>query len=75
MLARRREQERFEAACDALGDTLWSRDYRFFLHVAEMMMELHDYFLNIYSHYYAMGDFFKEMRDAMEAKRQRFNVR
>ena len=41
----------------------------------EMMMELHDNFLSIYSHYFALEEFFHQMKETVEAKRDRFNVR
>lgn len=69
---RKKEMEKFEQAADALGDTIWLRDFHVLKLQAEMMMELHDNFLNTYSHYYALEEFFQQMKSTVMAKKERY---
>lgn len=50
------------------------RDFQFLRSQSEMMMELHDNFLNTYSHYFSLEEFFQQMRATMTAKTERFKV-
>lgn len=65
----------YRALLSFIGFFFRMRDFHFLKYETEMMMEFHDNFLNAYSHYFAVEEFLKQMKDTLNAKQSRFKVR